>query len=475
MKKVIKTILLYLLAALLPFGLFVLIAETSPNPYQNSFTAAMADKFERLQNTEGQKIILVGGSSLPFGIRSDLIAEQMHTEVIDYGVYAALGTKVMLETSLAGIQPGDIVILAPELDPQTYSSYFNAEVLWEAATENHDILKNLTVSELEEMFYYYFKFSADRIANRNADLVSADSLYARSSFNQYGDLVYPHADNIMQNGYDSSMHISLEGLLHEEFTEMVKEYAAAVRKKGADIYFTFSPSNSGAVLFTASESDAFAASISEMTGCETIGSPQEMTYDSVYFYNTNYHLNDTGAILHTKNLITLLKAKLGIHTDTDIDVPEISKKEVPDQERPEDAITDKQFIIQKNGDFYSVQRVIGEAAKQTELRLPETYHGQPVRCISASCFSECGNLQAVYIPEQYSIFDIRVFSGCDTLHSVYLFTTDPGTTSVPANGLLEGASDELTIFVPESSYTSFISDYTWRIYRARIKKFNPED
>ena len=130
MKKLILKILIITAVVLFPFALFVTVTECLPDQYGNTYVSALPDKCDRLSGVDGKKIVFVGGSSLPFGIRSDLIERELdgEYEVVNFGLYATLGTKLMMDLSMSEIKNGDIIILSPELNEQTYSLYFNPEI-----------------------------------------------------------------------------------------------------------------------------------------------------------------------------------------------------------------------------------------------------------------------------------------------------------------------------------------------------------
>ena len=126
MKKRVIKLLCFILILLLPFVVLFMTTELIENQYRHTFVAELEDKCDLLEETEGKKIIFVGGSSLPFGLRSDLIEQEINGySVVNFGLYATLGTKVMMDLSKINIGRGDIVVLAPELNEQTYSLYFN--------------------------------------------------------------------------------------------------------------------------------------------------------------------------------------------------------------------------------------------------------------------------------------------------------------------------------------------------------------
>ena len=53
--------------------------------------------------------------------KRELMEEMIGMPVVNFGLYATLGTKLMLDLSLGAIKKGDVVVIAPETDPQTYS------------------------------------------------------------------------------------------------------------------------------------------------------------------------------------------------------------------------------------------------------------------------------------------------------------------------------------------------------------------
>ncbi|MDE7384896.1 MAG: hypothetical protein K2M84_03955, partial [Anaeroplasmataceae bacterium] len=132
MKRLIK-LFLFIMLLTIPFIITISVVENTKDQYDNTYLAELKDKISLLKNTKEKKIILVGGSSLPFGIRSDLIEQELpEYKVVNFGLYATLGTKAMMDLSKINIQEGDIVILSPELNSQTYSLYFNPKSILQA-------------------------------------------------------------------------------------------------------------------------------------------------------------------------------------------------------------------------------------------------------------------------------------------------------------------------------------------------------
>ena len=469
MKKVLRYMALYLLLAILPFGIFAAVAEGAKNNYHNVFHAALVDKYHRLTETKGQKMIFVGGSSLPFGLRSDLIEQELGYKSVNFGMYASLGTRVMMELSLDGIAREDVVVLAPELNAQTYSEYFNADVLWESLNEERSMINALSWDEKKSMAYNYFDFLWNKWCGRNAEGIADGELYARSSINEYGDLAYPRERNVMPGGFDKSQPVTLSDLYNEAFFADMTAYVKAVRAKGAEVYFTFSPTNAAAVRFTPSEAAAFEHYIEEKLGCTVLGSIAGATYEPGYFFDTNFHLNDTGAILHTVHLIDLLKEQLGIHTPTSIDIPLLPRDadDPEDPHNPQEADVPQEFMFEVadiGGTLYLT--AIKDAFKgETAIRLPESYNGRPIAGLTSGFLAGCEQLTELEIPACYMFFDTGIFSGCPALENVFLGLADPSKSFVPAEGLMDGAAATIRLHIPASKINKFRSNYTWRNYK----------
>ena len=465
MKKILRYLALYLLLAMLPFVGFAVVGERAHNNYHNSFNAALVDKYHRLTETKGQKIIFVGGSSLPFGLRCDLIERELGYHAVNFGMYASLGTRVMTELSLDGVEREDVVVLAPELNAQTYSEYFNADVLWESVNEERSMICSLSWDEKESMAYNYFDFLWNKWRMRNAEGAAEGELYARSSLNEYGDIDYPRTGNIMPGGFDKSQPVTLSDLYDEAFFADMAAYVKAVRARGAEVYFAFSPTNAAAVSFTPEEAASFERYVAEKLGCTVLGSIADVTYEPGYFYDTNFHLNDTGAVLHTVRQIVLLKEQLGIDTPTNIEVPPLAKIDEDGTPQETDDHQEIMFVITEEGGMLYLSAIKDAYKGETSIHLPERSNGRPIVGLKSGFLSGCGQLTELEIPACYTIFDTGIFSGCPALEKVYLGLTEPSRSVVPAEGLMDGAPAAVKLLIPAAKINKFRSNYTWRNYK----------
>ncbi|MBR2650897.1 MAG: hypothetical protein IKD45_04485 [Clostridia bacterium] len=288
-----------------------------PPQYSNTFVGGLDEKYERLTGITEPKIVIVGGSSVAFGIESALIEKYIGMPVVNFGLYAALGTKVMLDLSRAGINEGDVVILAPELDKQTMSMYFNAETTLQATDDKPEILKHLRGDDIFATLGALFDHVGAKINYFLNGAPNPSGVYNSKSFNEWGDISYPRDENTMPLTYDPNTPIDLsENILSEDFIEYLNAYVAFCEGRGASVYFSFCPMNELALTEGTTEESmkAFESLLDDKLSCRMISDIEDYVLGAGYFYDTNFHLNDVGARYRTLRLIEDIQIERDINT-----------------------------------------------------------------------------------------------------------------------------------------------------------------
>ena len=474
-RSVRLSLLAFLIAVLVATPLWILpvLGAIYPqNSHENDFTAAIVDKYDRLNEAEGKKIVFVGGSSLPFGLRCDLIESELPGyTAVDFGLYAALGTVVMMDLSLSGISEGDLVILAPETDPQLYSDFFTPRMFRTAIGDRTDLLSSLSSERRKEAARAYYPVLYDRLRQRNDPTVPDTELYARSSFDEYGDIAFVRTRNRMSGGYDDSNTVSLSGLLDGGFVDEVNAYAKKVREKGATLLFWFPPINESAVRFSDKEATRFMSRLADRLDCAVLGDVRDTVYDPGYFYDTNYHLNDDGAVMHTANALRKIKDYLGMEPTVAFDVPE-----APVQVDPGTIKSDGVFVYEgPTWGTYAIVDVTDECRNTlSSVTVPESFEGYPVTDLRSGCFSGCVKMTVLTLPATVETIGSGVFEGCDKLTEVYVHATNASMLTIPESGLFDGASPALKVFVPRGTIVAYQSNYSWMKYKELLDEFDAE-
>ena len=461
MKRIVA-ILLALLAVLSPFALAIGSILSMPTVYHNSFTAALVDKYERLSKIEGEKLVIVGGSSVAFGYDSAMMEKHLGMPVVNFGVYAALGTKVMMDLSLGQIGKGDIVILAPELAPQTLSLYYSGEQMLEASEENPSLIFSLPVDDMLSTLGALYNFGTKKYARLQAqNIPDPEGIYHRDSFNDYGDISYRRDNNILPAGFDPNQPIDLNpSILSEEFIDYVNKYVQKARRKGAEVYFAYAPMNEAAVKNTEEEELAFAEHLTSSLDLTVLGDIRTFTRDAGYFYDTNFHLNDVGVKAHTIEVLTALALELGTPLTGVEKIPSPPAVEIFDATYDGEDDENIRYFTYTVDDFGITLTGLTDLGKtETTLTAPIGYDGWKVTMFGAGML-EGGVVTTFIVPAQSPVFrfEDNVFRGASSLGHLVLFPENADAILPPTSfaGVADGF---LTHVLPGSSYDT---SYFWR-------------
>jgi len=484
MKKSVIKIIAYILIILLPIAIYIIVVESQPNQYENTYLAELSDKYNYLIEEDNPKIVFVGGSSLPFGIRSDLIEQYTGYKVVNFGLYATLGTKFMMDLSKANINKGDVIILSPEVNEQTYSLYFNPTAILQACDGFSNKNLRLSIKENISLFYNYFSYSFDKIKyinNKNAP--DPVGIYRHDSFNKYGDIFVERAYNIMRNRVDTTNRIIMDETIYDEsFINYVNQYIRYVEKKGARIFFNYSPCNHLAVRTSSSNRAAFDSKLKSIINCDFLLGIEDAMVDCDYFYDTNYHLNTSGAIYYTNIIINSLCAKLGIEIENKIEVP--APPRVPEEgtvivkesnvefnkykgEPNVDYIDCFDYVL--SGTTYQIVDVKDEYSDMEQVILPSVYNGKNITAISEYALNKMHKLKYVYIGNTYKTLSSDAFNGCEELRGIYLYQMDGNQIIPDSVGLLNGVNSNVKIYIPEGA--NYKMGYIWANYSNFMRTF----
>jgi len=483
MKKSVKNFICILLCVLIPLATVASLGFFIPAQFDRTFLGELKYKVERLYSIDQPKIVVIGGSSVPFGVDSALLEEAVGMPVVNFGLYATLGTKLMLDLSLDAIKEGDIVVVAPETDPQTYSLYFNAEAAWQACDSDFSILFKMSSDDYQKMFGGFWKYVSQKLKYAlGSEHLDPSGIYNRASFNEYGDISYSRPYNVMTFGYDPNSEVSFStDIISDDFVDYMNDYTDKAVKKGAKVFFSFSPMNENAIpLDTDIETlNSFVSYIDAKFTAQRISDPNYYIYQSGYFYDSNFHVNDAGMVLHTSTLANDIAAALEKPLLKEIDIPPVPEK----PEEPNDPVeydeNEKYFVFEAetvNGAAvgYSIVGTTDEGKAQTVLTTPKAYNGLKVISIGENAFAGCNSLKEIYVEKTIVHLKNGAFAGAPSLEKIHLIQTVSDLVQVDCfvddamDGLCRGMNPKARFYVPAESYNDYSVGYFWWKYREYI-------
>lgn len=462
------TLVLYMifLLAVVP-GYLIIGAFFLPAQYNKTFMGELKYKCERLRETKGKRIILVGGSSLAFGIDSALIEKHLPDyEVVNFGMYAALGTTAMFDLTIGEIRSGDIIIISPEQNHQALSDYFNAEIMWQGLDGSFTLLRRFDREKLQKLMGQLPYFAASKWKYwKDQNAPAPKGVYSRAAFNLYGDIEWADCQqNIMPMGYDSTTLVEFsDGLPDKEFLEKCNQYIDTGTERGCMVWYRLSPMNDLAVEDTI-DIDAYYDQLQQSLHCEMMGNPNDMVMDAKWFYDTNFHLNQSGKIYNTYQMIRDIKAMLGDSSPTIIEVPEL-----PEMNQEQEAAAEEGdvpcFAYERRNQSVFITGLTEEGRKKTSLTVPAKWDGEIVTGISTDAFKEEKQLKCLVLQKNICTIEDNAFFGCSKLEQIILEEIKPEGCQVGFE-LLNG-TDAVIIVEPEL-LSSYKVNYTWSVYSNRI-------
>lgn len=427
-KRTVRRIVATALAVILAEQVFFLICGFGlPVQFGDTFMGELKSKYERLKETLGKRIVLVGGSGVAFDCDSALMDDFFPSyEIVNFGMYAGLGTKAVMDLSENYIHEGDIVILSPEQSEQTFSDYFNGEYMWQAADGAFGMLRDLKSENFEAMLGNFPRFALEKLNYvMKGQKPQTDSIYQKKSFNTYGDIELDTCrENILPNGYDVNQKVRFtEDVVQPEFMDYMNDWAKRLEKKGAVVWYRYCPVNKLSVE-DMDDLAAYDVFLRQKLDFPVIGNPENSLMEAEWFFDTNFHLNQPGKEVNTVQLIRDMKAMLGDDRAVTVELPE----------KP--------------------HRTWGEVSAETRIwtaKDSETYQGE----------------ETIVIPENVTQIEDYAFSNCAGLKQIVLEQKDPSKCIVGQH-LLDGTGAE--ILVPQMSVDSYKRNYFWSVYAGRIGK-----
>ena len=427
-KRTVRRIVATALAVILAEQVFFLICGFGlPVQFGDTFMGELKSKYERLKETSGKRIVLVGGSGVAFDCDSALMDDFFPSyEIVNFGMYAGLGTKAVMDLSENYIHEGDIVILSPEQSEQTFSDYFNGEYMWQAADGAFGMLRDLKSENFEAMLGNFPRFALEKLNYvMKGQKPQTDSIYQKKSFNTYGDIELDTCrENILPNGYDVNQKVRFtEDVVQPEFMDYMNDWAKRLEKKGAVVWYRYCPVNKLSVE-DMDDLAAYDVFLRQKLDFPVIGNPENSLMEAEWFFDTNFHLNQPGKEVNTVQLIRDMKAMLGDDRAVTVELPE----------KP--------------------HRTWGDVSAETRIwtaKDSETYQGE----------------ETIVIPENVTQIEDYAFSNCAGLKQIVLEQKDPSKCIVGQH-LLDGTGAE--ILVPQMSVDSYKQNYFWSVYAGRIGK-----
>lgn len=285
-----------------------LILPYNPDGYMREYFVKTA----RLDSTDRNKVVILGGSNVAFGYDSKLLTDSLNRPVINAGLHAGLGQKFIVDDASRYLERGDILVLSPEYEhffaATAYGGHPLADIFYLSDGRVAPLLDMKQWSTVLENTPFYLKekvrYTATAWALKRANHTQLSRM---SAFNEYGDMVAHWPDSLFHyvapaETSSTPQELNADYLLH--FVQQVKE----VKKRGVDVVL-YPPSVAVSYLHSHAADIQSVDSAFTTLGIPFVCRPGECSFPDSLLYNTHYHLGHRGAQMHTLHLLHLLRDK----------------------------------------------------------------------------------------------------------------------------------------------------------------------
>ena len=287
-------------------------AVLAPRYLSTSEPAEFADKMDRLMlHADEKKIVFFAGCSMSYGI--DSVYMQMHYPdytIVDMGTMGGTNADLQLDCIIPFLGEGDIFIHAPEQASQ-FQLFHNKNCdknIFILCEGNPDLISYMDMSDMHGTLSAFCRYNTDRLRTAGGSW-SDDNGY----HNDYGDVIIPRGiiGEDVKRG-EGEYTYRMDYLTDESLGRMC-DYYDRISAQGATVLFSYAPVNYHGLPEESVSDDIwldFARVVENALrarGYSVISDVADYLMSGRYFYDTDYHLNESGRDVRTRTLADDMK------------------------------------------------------------------------------------------------------------------------------------------------------------------------
>ena len=265
------------------------------------YIAAIIDKHQQLDSIKDNRLILIGGSNLPFGIDGKMLSDSLQTNTINMGLHAGLGLKFMLNEVKPSIKKNDIIVLCLEYPLYLDDAKTDFDLIDYTQEVYPPAQKYYEFNIKEKLLVYYNKF--EKTFNKKEEVTNA--VFNRKQFSKYGGNI-GHLDKPNEKVLKNKEAIGKIEI--SESLKLIQDFNALINQKGSRLLISYPAyelteyNKNKAILIELDQQ--LRANLIDIT---FINKPETFAFETEYFYDTVYHLNGKGREKRTRIFLEELK------------------------------------------------------------------------------------------------------------------------------------------------------------------------
>ena len=321
-----------LIFALIQLAIAIVVIPAAFSRHRPGYLAALEDKIDLLESDGPPRVLFVGDSSVAFGISSEVFQKELEQPAVNLGLHASLGLDFYLRLVEAHGRQGDTVVLLPsyplllstgEIPPEEIRRVLRncpsaAPYLQGNVASGKKFVDTMALSEVaywtqkaytvHQANFRQWKKNRKR-GKRNASQKNqrraskSQSIYRRSSFNEFGDMVAHHGRTRPEK-LKGHAKLCFDEAEFEKTTERLNQFAEVCREKGIRVYLSYTPVTSSMFEESKAEIERLDSDLRDQLSHEItiLGSPDQLAYPESEFFDSVYHLTEAGQQRRSKEL-----------------------------------------------------------------------------------------------------------------------------------------------------------------------------
>lgn len=297
---IIKTIVLLLTSVAL-INVIMLYDKDDFSVYSHERNAILA--YNRLQTLKDtNKIVIIAGSNGGFSINSRMISKAFQMPVVNTCTHAGIGVRMQFEIYKEFLRRGDIIVFCPEYGGGKNRLYGESTLFRILTTHMPFAYTKISIPQWIFVYKYIGVHYSEVLKHKGSK--EFDSPYSAKALNEYGDIEYerPHQDSIAL--------YNLGGNIDKEIIAYYKYIHSYTEANGIKLLFlppTFIESNYNK---NSKQIDSIANTFLQ-NGIAYQSSPSSYSFPDSLYYDSPYHMTQSGANKRTEVLIEDMHRILG--------------------------------------------------------------------------------------------------------------------------------------------------------------------
>ncbi|MDB4724301.1 hypothetical protein OAF71_00760 [bacterium] len=275
--------------------LLVICRMGNPEISHTSYYHAMYDKLDYLESLQGNRLIMVGGSSVAFGVDSKKVARNLNWKPVNFGLHAATGLDFYLSLLRRNVRAGDLVLLLPEYEMLIGRE--GAETKFELMQACPQFAADLCSSWksrkslLDRDALHLLHESMVRAFDPNPPV--HHGIYSRHGFNEQGDMIAHHGVCNEQIVKSSFLALASEDLKQaNETIRSLNDFAEFCRSQGVKLLISYPPITQSRFDGSRDFLEDLHQLLVNQLDVDILNRPEDSIFQEGQFFDTYYHLTE---------------------------------------------------------------------------------------------------------------------------------------------------------------------------------------